>query len=125
MTAFVCSLIVPARILSFTAATRASRSAVAGTSASRSTVAPGSRRGGVHAAVGGIVGDEAGAELAAHVVHRGRAVGEERQQAQRFVFAVARRKVDAEDGLRPAIVRPVVELEPAAAGWRGDAPAGE
>ena len=43
MTVFVCSLIVPARIASLTAATKASRSAVAGTSESRSTAAPGRR----------------------------------------------------------------------------------
>src|SRR5947208_12849718 len=50
MTVFVCSLIVPARIASLTAATKASRSAVAGTSESRSTAAPGGdRHGGVHA----------------------------------------------------------------------------
>src|SRR5436190_211285 len=81
--------------------------------------------GVVHAAVGRVVVHETFAQLAAHVVHRGRVVGQELEEPDPFVHVVAPLKPDTQHLFFPGVMRPVVELEVSPLLGALDAPAGE
>src|SRR3989449_10068474 len=91
-------------------------------------VAVGAPPGGdrvVHAAVRRVVAHEPLAQLLAHVVHGCWLIGEQLEQANPLVHAVASLKPDTQHLLLPFIMRPLVELKVAALPGPLDAPAGE
>src|SRR2546430_14876832 len=81
--------------------------------------------GFVHAAVGWIVAHEPLSQLAADVMHGGRAIGEQLEQADAFVHPMAALELDPQDLLVSSVVRPVVELEIPALLRAPDTPTGE
>ena len=83
------------------------------------------RDGVVHASVRRIIVHESLAQFAAHMVHRGGVVGQELEQADAFVYAVARRKPYTQHLFFPRVMGPVVELEPPSLLGTLDAPARE
>src|SRR3989449_10496867 len=72
-----------------------------------------------------VVAHEPLAQLAAHVMHRGRMVREQLEDPNPLVHAVASLKPDTQHLLLPFIMRPLVELKVAALPGPLDAPAGE
>src|SRR5438034_412294 len=83
------------------------------------------RDGVVHASVRRIIVHESLAQFAAHMVHRGGVVGQELEQADAFVYAMARRKPYTQHLFFPRVMGPVVELEPPSLLGTLDAPARE
>src|SRR5206468_10260444 len=81
--------------------------------------------GVVHAAVRWVVVHESLAQLATHVVHRGRVIGEQLEEAYPFVSAVAGGEGHAHHDFLTVVVGPVVELEVPALLGPPYAPAGE
>src|SRR2546430_9755518 len=75
--------------------------------------------------VGWIVAHEPLAQLAADVMHGGRMIGEQPEQADAFVHPMAALELAPQDLLVSSVVRPVVELEIPALLRAPDAPTGE